>query len=337
MFLVGYFYDDEDKYNAINNSLSSTYLFFLLLPVSDIDEAKNYLGTNGIFLAILCGFLAPYLIRIFNYKNIKISKDSYIPEEVRRSFYALIPLLLLTITVITLRSFVYLIVNDSIPKIVYNLVQEPVKYLGTNIFSVVIINVGISIFWLAGFNGTYVFNSIMNPIFAILSIENLNASMSGAEIPNIITGTFQSVFINFGGSGSTLAFILSVFLFSKTKNPNRKVVKLALLPGIFNINEPIVYGVPIMMNPVYFVPFILCPALNTILSFIAMYIGIVEKTNGVQIPWTTPIFISGFLVSGYSGIVLQVVLLIINVIIYLPFIKWVELRMTNSDELEQAK
>ena len=136
---------------------------------------------------------------------------------------------------------------------------------------------------------------------------------------NIITSTFQSLYTNLGGCGSTLALIIAILLFSKSKDL-RATAKLGLIPGLFNINEPIVYGIPIVFNKQLVIPFIICPLVNVLISYFSMYFGLVNLTNGVQIPWTTPIFFSGFLSSGVSGSILQFCLLIINVVIYWPFI-----------------
>ena len=132
-----------------------------------------------------------------------------------------------------------------------------------------------------------------------MSVENLQAFKDGHEIPNIITGQFQDMFATFGGAGSTLSLIIVMVLFCKSQRI-KKLSQLSLIPGVFGINEPIIFGLPIVLNPILLIPFVLVPAINIIIAYFAMDWGLVPLTNGIQLPWTTPPIISGFLVSGWQ-------------------------------------
>lgn len=131
------------------------------------------------------------------------------------------------------------------------------------------------------------------------------------------------MFATFGGGGSTLSLLIVMLLVCKSRRI-RELGKLSLLPGIFGINEPIIFGLPIMLNPVLLIPFMFVPMFNQIVTYFCMDSGLVPLTNGVQIPWTTPIIFSGFLVSGWQASILQILLLVVGCFMYLPFIKMLD-------------
>ena len=112
--------------------------------------------------------------------------------------------------------------------------------------------------------------------------------------------------------------------------------KLSFLPGVFGINEPIIFGLPIMLNPLMLIPFALIPTINIIITYFLMTAGLVPLTNGVQIPWTTPPIISGFLVSGWQGSVLQLLLIILGVILYIPFIRMLDKQYLKEEAVNAA-
>lgn len=187
-------------------------------------------------------------------------------------------------------------------------------------------------FWFFGINGSSVVGAVFNPVLRALSIENLNAFKDGHEIPNIITGQFQDMFATFGGGGSTLSLILIMILVCKSQRV-KKLSQLSLVPGIFGINEPIIFGLPIVLNPIILIPFALVPTINIIIAYFCMDLGLVAYTNGIQLPWTTPPIISGFLVSGWQASVLQGLLILLGMAVYYPFIKVLDTQYLK-EELE---
>ena len=178
-------------------------------------------------------------------------------------------------------------------------------------------------FWFFGVNGGSVVGAVFNPILQTLSAENLAAFQAGEALPNIISQQFQDLFATFGGAGSTLSLLIAMLLFCRSKRV-RELGKLALIPGIFGINEPIIFGLPILLNPLMLIPFMLVPTINIVISYFCMSLGLVPLCSGVAIPWTMPVILSGFLATGWQGAVLQLVLLILGVLLYMPFIKMMD-------------
>lgn len=204
--------------------------------------------------------------------------------------------------------------------LVFKIVQTPLLKLGNNIFSLLIAEVIGQILWFFGLQGNDIIGSVMSPIWLIKTTENLEAFTSGLPLPNIITGIFRNVYMLIGGSGNTLPLVLTLIFGCKSKQM-RTLGFLALPASIFNINEPIVFGLPIVLNAIMFIPWLMATPITAIIGYTSMKLGLVNATNGVMIPWTTPVFLSGYLVSGVSGIFLQAVILIVCFLIYYPFIK----------------
>jgi len=165
--------------------------------------------------------------------------------------------------------------------------------------------------------------------------ENVAAISAGKVAPYIVNKPFFDAFINMGGSGTTIALIIAIFIFARKNKQYNTVGKLSAAPGIFNINEPLLFGLPIVLNPVLFVPFILTPMINVTIAFFATKWGWVPAAT-VSPPWTTPPIINGFLATqSWRGAVLSMVLIIIAVCIYLPFISMAN-RMARQNEQKAA-
>jgi len=158
------------------------------------------------------------------------------------------------------------------------------------------------------------------PILTSLSAENQAALAAGLPLPNIINYQFETLFATFGGAGSTLSLLIAAVLACHSERI-KELAKLSLGPCIFEINEPVIFGLPIVLNPIMFIPFLLVPTINILTTYGVMAAGIVPLCNGVMLPWTTPPIISGFLVSGWQGAVWQVILIAIGTLVYMPFIK----------------
>ena len=213
------------------------------------------------------------------------------------------------------------------------MLQIPLLNLGNTVWAMVTAYIFVHIFWFIGVNGGSVVGAVYNPILQTLAAQNLEAFRTGEPIPNIISQQFQDLFATFGGAGSTLSLLIAMLLFCRSKRI-KNLGKLSLAPGIFGINEPIIFGLPIVLNPIMFVPFLLVPTFNIVVSYIVMKIGLVPYPSGVPITWTTPIIVSGFLSTGWTGAVLQVLLLIAGVFIYMPFIKIMDKQFMKEEMKE---
>ena len=258
-----------------------------------------------------------------------------VAPTVAKSFEALIPAAIV-MTVFFLINWVFTLTSYSnLHNFIFKILQVPLLKLGNTLPAMVIAYLFLHGFWFFGINGSSVVGAVFNPILKALSVENLDAFKAGQEIPNIITGQFQDMFATFGGAGSTLSLIIAIFIVCRSQRI-KQMGKLSFLPGVFGINEPIIFGLPIMLNPLMLIPFALIPTINIIITYFCMTAGLVPLTNGVQIPWTTPPVISGFLVSGWQGSVLQLILIILGVVLYIPFIKMLDKQYLKEEAVNAA-
>lgn len=156
-----------------------------------------------------------------------------------------------------------------------------------------------------------------------MALDNMAALQNGTpvnELPNILGNTFYSLYAGIGGAGGTLSLLIVMILFGKAKK-NKELAKLAIIPGLFTINEPIVFGYPLILNPVMAIPFISVPIIQILVAYAAMATGIVPPLTGVQVPFGVPVIFGAFIGGSWQAAVLQVVCVAIGVLVWFPFFK----------------
>lgn len=344
---IGYAYSREIESDKIQGAIVSLVSFIILMPTVIVYEGLKgpetlsaisftFTGTNGIFLAMIVSILS---VRIFNWaykKGWTIKMPEGVPPAVADSFAALIPSAIVMFVFFVLRILFELTPYESAHNFIYTVLQAPLMGVGNSLGAQIIYVVSCSVFWFFGINGPAVANSVFSPIFRTLSMENLAAFEAGLALPHIYTGQFVDLFQTFGGGGSTLSLVILMATVCKSQRI-KQLGRLSIVPGIFGINEPIIFGLPIVLNPVMIIPFIGVPLMNTILSAIAFEIGFLPYTNGVSLPWTTPLGFSGYLSTGsFKAAVFQIILVILGCVVYYPFIKILD-KNYLKDEGSQAE
>ena len=334
---------DSDKIFCAANALMA---WFMLMPYSvsgtvevagqSVDATLaglplTWVGSRGIFVGIFCAFAATAIYTWAKNRGWVIRMPEGVPPTVVDSFSSIIPILV-TMGVFFFINLIFGAFGTDAFTIVFTFLQVPLLNLGDTLGAMVIAYIFLHLFWFFGINGGAVVGAVFNPILQTLSMENLEYFRTGVGQGHIICQQFQDFFATFGGCGSTLSLIIAMLIFCKSARI-KQLSKLALIPGIFNINEPIVFGLPIVMNPVMLIPFILVPTLNIVISYIAMALGLVPICNGIQLPWTCPLGISGFVATNWAGGLLQILLLILGVFVYLPFIKAVDNQYLEEERL----
>lgn len=280
----------------------------------------RWMGSSGLFLGMVVALLSTRMFVALIRKGWTIKMPDGVPPTVVKSFEALIPSFVILTFFMIVNWLAAHTTYGNLQEILFKFLQTPLLSLGNTLGAMIIAYLFLHFFCFFGINGSSVVGAVFNPVLRALSIENLNAFKDGHAIPNIITGQFQDMFATFGGGGSTLSLILVMIIVCKSQRV-KKLSQLSLVPGIFGINEPIIFGLPIVLNPIILIPFVLVPTINIIIAYFCMDLGLVAYTNGIQLPWTTPPIISGFLVSGWQASILQALLILLGMGIYYPFIK----------------
>lgn len=348
---IGYSFAGQMKVNKMFGAALSLVSWFLLMPYeilvkgnllltgTDMNVAGiplKWVGSSGIFVGIIVAFLAVHIYAFADKRGWVIKMPDGVPPTVVQSFAALIPA-----TIVILVFFLINIGFSFTPfgnafNFIFEILQIPLLSLGNTVWAMVIAYIFVHAFWFVGVNGGSVVGAVYNPILQTLAAQNLEAFKNGEPIPNIISQQFQDLFATFGGAGSTLSLLIAMLLFCRSKRI-KNLGKLSLAPGIFGINEPIIFGLPIVLNPIILIPFILVPTFNIVVSYIVMKIGLVPYPSGVPITWTTPVIISGFLSTGWQGAVLQTILLIAGVFIYMPFIKIMDKQFLKEENSKKEE
>lgn len=342
---IGYCYSREKGLeNRIGGGVVALVCFLIVTPQRSVVELEgaaeaatfsgfqfSFLGTAGMFLAMLTAIISVEIYAWAIKKKLVIRMPEGVPPAVMESFASLIPSAI-AMTVF----FVIAVIFDHtsfeyVHYFIYQVLQAPLVGLGKLAGFEAIYQFLSTLFWFFGINGPAVTNTIFAPIHKVLTVENYEAAQAGLEMKNIFTSGFSDFFCNFGGGGSTLGLVIMMAFLGKS-NRLKTLGKLSLPAGIFGINEPIIFGLPIVLNPLMAIPFIITPVVNTVLAYVATVVGIMPVTSGVQLPWTCPPIFSGFLVTGsVMGSVVQIVELVIDVLIYYPFFKLLDTRYLEDE------
>ncbi|WEG73138.1 PTS sugar transporter subunit IIC [Vagococcus intermedius] len=343
-FSIGHFLGESYKVDPLTSGLLSVlgFLISTIVPIQIIDEGQQIISTGrylavgdlsstSLFGAIITTIITVEIYRILVQKNITIKMPSSVPPAVSKSFAALIP----TLVIVLLFWGIKYGLNFDINGVVTTLVS-PLKNLlvGNNLFGGILTVLLIQLFWSFGIHGEAVLGPIIRPMWDAAILENIEAfqaSGNAHDLPNLFSEQFLQWFVQIGGSGTTLALAI---LFLTSKIPSIKQMgKLTIVPGIFNINEPIVFGTPIVMNPILVIPFIFCPVILTIISYIATISGFVPMMMA-KLPFTMVGPIGALMSTNWSvgAMVLAIINFGLAILIYYPFFKLFEREQYKSQQ-----
>ncbi|MBM7541003.1 PTS cellobiose transporter subunit IIC [Amphibacillus cookii] len=324
---IGYKMVEQREGESIYGAVVALGAFLILTP-QVVDEVggvipTSALGAEGMFLGIFTAFIAAELYQHFVNRKLTIKMPAGVPSAVARSFSALIPITLTLAIFLLVRIIFSYTPFETVQNFIYTIVQEPLTALGSGLPATIVAVLLIQVFWFFGLHGQIIINSVLDPIWFALNDQNYQAFQAGEELPNIVTKPFIDTFIvGIGGSGMTLAVLIAIFIVAKSRQM-RELGKLGIGSGVFNVNEPVIFGLPIIMNPLVIIPWLLAPVVVAIVTYFCMSIGFVPRTTGVVVPWTTPALLSGYLATGNNimGGVMQLINMAIVFVIWLPFLK----------------
>jgi len=329
----------KDK-DAFSPAIVALMSFFIVTPITVLDAGWTtvnafeftWLGSQGLFVAIIMALLMARLFIFISDKGWYIKMPKGVPPTIEKSFAAIVPGLI-TITVALIVAAIFANTNfGHLHEFMFSLVQRPLTNLGGTWWAYLIGVAAMSIFWFFGVHGTMVIISIMIPMWMAAGAENLAAFQAGYEtLPNMIPGlSFLVVYTNIGGAMA--AFGLPVLMLIAKSKRHKTLGKLSILPAIFGINEPVIFGTPLVLNFKYLIPVIVAPVVISGLAIIATYTGIVPPLRGTGVPLGTPIFISGFLEGGIRVAILQLILAVVSIAIYLPFFRSADVEAAAAEE-----
>lgn len=275
------------------------------------------IGVKGLFLALIVSIIVGELYSRIIKANWTIKMPDSVPSTIGESFKSLIPVILIA-TLMTLVRFAFSFTTyGDLNSAIYTLLQVPLVKIGTSPWAILLVVLLNSLFFFFGIHSMAI-NSIVMPILYTLDFQNLAAYHAGHAIPNIITWRFFYMTSKIGGTGCALGLCIFLAFFAKSKQ-FKTLGRISLPAVIFNTDEPIIFGMPIVLNPIMFIPFVVAPLVSFGVSYLATLVGWVKPIIGLALPEQTPVLINGFLQSGPAFVILQIVMIIVTSIIYLPF------------------
>ncbi|KAF1299529.1 PTS cellbiose transporter subunit IIC [Enterococcus sp. JM4C] len=345
-FTIGSYLGSSYKLDKTTSGfLSMLATLLMVMPVNlaeGVDTAGNTiavgryipitpLGSQGLFAAIIAALISVEIYRFTKEKKLEIKMPDGVPPVVGESFAALLPTLFVVLLFWIPRHFFNFNLNDLLV-----IAISPLKAFltGNNLFGGIITQFFICVFWALGIHGHAVLGPIIRPFWDQAILENAELFQNGTSafhLPNIFTEQFYQWYAQMGGTGATLALVV-LFMFSKSKYL-KQLGKLSILPGIFNINEPVIFGAPIVMNPLLAIPFILVPIVNTILVYIVTALNLMPKMM-VKPPFSIPAPLGALITSNWNivALIMVFVCFFVSLAIYYPFFK-----MFEKIQVEQEK
>lgn len=282
------------------------------------------LGGSGMFTAIIMSIFAVEIFRVCKEKNLTIKMPKEVPISVANSFAALIPAAFIIVPIWIIRD----LLNFDIQKFVLS-IFTPLVTAGNSLPGILVPILLITLLWGCGIHGDSVVGTVARPIWLAMLDANVTAQAAGQPIPNIAPEPFFQWFVWIGGSGATIGLVI-LMLGSKSRYL-KDIARASLIPGICNINEPVIFGAPIMLNPLLIIPFVLGPLICGCVSYFAMTLNLVSKPV-ILAPWTLPAPIGAYLATGgdWRAIILVLINIAIVTALYFPFLKAYEKKLIKE-------
>lgn len=326
-FGIGYNLAQSYKVDPLTGGQIAVASLLLTITPTALEELgfvmpMEYLGGSGLFVTIIVSIISVEIFRFCKQREITISLPEAVPSSVSRSFEALIPVTI----VILLMTLITVVFGINLHMIVEKL-AAPIIKAGDSLFGVLIPVFLITFFWSFGIHGVSVVGSVARPVWEVYFLNNGEAAAAGEALPHVAPEPLYQWFIWIGGSGATLGLVLAMLVFARSKYL-KNISRTAIVPSIFNINEPVIFGVPIVLNPILIIPFVITPLVTATISYFATNVGLITATF-IKPPWTLPAPIGAYLATGgdWRAVILVFINIFISFMIYLPFFRIYDRRM----------
>lgn len=342
-FLIGYKLAEKENLPQLESGLIGLLSYLAVCPntISTVVEGlkdpvvvnglgAGVIGAQGLFVSMIMSMVAVKFFGLLtNIDAFKIKMPDSVPTGIARSFNILIPIFII-ITAFSVGGCLFNTFTGNYLNVwIYNIIQLPLQALANTTGSILVLALVNQLFWFLGIHGGMVIEGVRGPLSAAGLAENISAVQAGGVATNILTRGFWTSFVVVGGGGITLSLLIAIFIFSKRED-HKSIAKFSLIPGICGINEPVVFGLPLVLNPIFAIPFILNSVIAAFIAVVATNIGFL--TCGVlDCPPGLPVFVTGFISYGIHGIIVQAIILIVTFIIWVPFV----LMSNKQAKLEQ--
>lgn len=315
------------EYVPIVEAVSKSFLVDAdsYIPVMDV----RFMDAKGLFVAIIFGIVSIEIFRFLVHKKLIITLPESVPPAIAKSFELLIPVAVVIVLFQALNIIIQKKLIMMIPELVMK-IFEPLLHVSDSLPSIIILLLVIHILWFAGLHGTNIVDAIVKAITLSNLAINQAALQAGEPVTKIFAGGFFDSYVFMGGVGTTLGLAIAMV---RSKNEHIKSIgKLALVPSIFNINEPIMFGTPVVMNPLLMIPFIFIPIINITIAYILTKLNIVGHVVTL-VPWTTPAPLGALLATNlnFGAMILSLIFIFTSYLMYKPFLKAYEISLEKEE------
>ncbi|MGF1739960.1 PTS sugar transporter subunit IIC [Vibrio profundum] len=322
------------KLDGLTSAMLSLMAFLLAsAPQVHNTMSMEYLGGQGVFTAIICAFWSVELIYRLKKYNITIKMPEQVPPAIARSFELLYPVIGIMLTVYPVSLFLQSEYSMLLPAAIMK-AFHPLIAMGDSLPAILLAVTIANLLWFAGIHGDNIVTGLLNPIFMANVAANAALITHGAQATHILTAPYWSFYLCIGGSGSTLVL---AFMYLRSRSVHLKTIgKLSVVPALFNINEPLIFGSPVVMNPIMFFPLLVVPIVNVLVSYFALNLELVQKMIAMA-PWTTPAPIGAMISASwdYRAFILVFVLIAVDYLIWYPFFKAYEKQLCKEENATQ--
>ncbi len=321
---IGYCFTRNEGEQGIIGAVMSTAAFIVLMPIQTFTNeagtsvsalSTSYMGSDGIFLALILGLLIPKLYCYLMSKNLKLKLPESVPPMVSMSLAPTFVAMIIFTLVFALKWACTFTPYGNVFNVVSTLIGQPISYFGASPISLIIVFSLMNLIWFFGIHPNAILMPYM-PVLMMASMANTEAFLAGKTMPYLVFGIIGAC-VQIGGAGNTLGLCIAT-LFAKSEK-YKAMRKLVIPANIFNINEPIIFGFPIMLNPLYVIPMVFSPAASGLVAWALIGIFPIQFNPTISMPWVTPGFITTFFQGGIFMLLLWLISLAIHFIMYLPF------------------
>ncbi len=334
-----YFYaqrlrEKNNKVVPLMTSLLALVSYFATIPWEVMGESEtlsgfalNYFNYEGMFTGLLIGLSTAWLYSKLVQSKFTIKLPDSVPTGVLNSFLALIPISIILIIFSIVKEIVVLCGFTSLQAVIAQFIVTPLSNVGTGLPAIIIVILLMQLLWFFGLHGFSIIWGVVSSIWLPLFMQQIDTfakTQSFDSITQVAPNTITNIYAMLGGSGSTLALIVVLLILAPKKSAEKEIAKMSLVPGIFNINEPIIFGLPIVLNPMMFIPFVFIPVVNAVIAYFAVSMHFVNPMvvlNSGQ----EPIFFNAWVLGAFtlSPVILMMILFVIDMVLYAPFAKMV--------------
>lgn len=292
------------------------------------------LGAQGLFTGMILAILVTELFSMLTkIKAIKIKMPPSVPTAISDSFNALIPIMITLIITALIGNLFLMLTGSYLNDFFYKILQAPLEAIFQSPAGIIAIVIISQLFWFLGIHGGLIISPIRNPLVMAAIAANIAAVNAGQVATQAVTAGFWVCFVIAGGSGITLSLIFAIFMFSK-RDDHRMIAKLSFLPGICGVGEPMVFGIPLVLNPTFAIPFIFNSGIATAIALFATKIGFLACST-VDAPFGLPILVGPFISYGVPGIIVQVIIFAVCTLTWAPFVLMSN-KQANNEVINEA-